>query len=392
MRRASIITSPIARMALAAFVVLMFAIPDCVAQGLYNGSTLYISGTSLHIGGELLNTGTLQNDGMISFTGGWESKGQYKGDGIVEAIGTGTQVIDHHDQWIGSLIVNGWGTKYIKGRLNVSRELNLLKGIVELSTQDVLRLKEEALVRGGSSNSFVSGALTVSGNGYKFFPIGKHGSYAPIEFLDVKGNPAQYSVEVFENAPLVTLDNVIVRKALYWQRRDVVGKFGSSAVAVQFEPAYFENPEEIILVTGMDWQNPFSTVSDVELSEETDKIVTSVAISSPIIMLGEISQKWTDADFYFSTALSPNAARPENRAVRIFGERLTDDGFHLQVFNRWGQLVYESTSLAEMSSNGWGGRTLKGSELTGGVYPYRLTAVDKTGKKFEKKGVITILH
>lgn len=389
---ASIITSPSTWMAFAALAAPMLATHNGVAQGLYNGSTLYNGGTSLHIEGELVSTGTLQNDGMISFTDDWESKGLYKGDGIVEAIGTGTQVIAHHDQRIGSLIVNGWGTKYIKGRLNVSLELNLLKGIVEVSTQDVLRLKEEALASGGSPNSFVSGALTVSGNGYKFFPIGKHGNYAPIEFLDVKGSPAEYSVEVFENAPLVMLDNVIVKKALYWQRRDVVGKFGSSAVAVQFEPAYFENPDEVILVTGTDWENPFSSVSEVELSEEANKIVTSVAISSPIIMLGEISQKWTDADFYFSTALSPNAARPENRAVRIFGERLAEDGFHFQVFNRWGELVYENTSLAEMSSNGWGGHSLKGPELMGGSYPYRLTALDKTGKKFEKKGVITIIH
>lgn len=389
---ASIITSPSNWMALAAIVAPLFGAHNCMAQGLYNGSTVYISGTNLFIGGELLSTGTLQNDGMISFTRDWEARGPYTGDGIVEAMGTGTQVIAHHDQRIGSLIVNGWGTKYIKGRLNVSRELNLLKGIIEVSTQDVLRLREEASARGGSPDSFVSGALTVSGNGYKFFPIGKHGSYAPIEFLDVKGSPAEYSVEVYENAPLVMLDNVIVRKALYWQRRDLVGKFGGSAVAVQFEPAYFENPEEIILVTGTSWENPFSGVSQVELSEETDKIVTSVAISSPIILLGEISEKWTDADFYFSTALSPNAAHPENRAVRIFGERLSQDGFHFQVFNRWGELVYQNTSLAEMSSNGWDGRSRKGPELMSGTYPYRLTALDKTGKKLEKKGVITIIH
>lgn len=386
------ITSPSIRMALAAFVALMYPTQNTVAQGVYNGSTLYINGPSIHIDGELLTTGTLQNDGVISFTGDWESKGQYKGDGIVEANGTGPQVIEHHDQRIGHLIVNGWGTKYVKGTLNVSRELSLRKGVVEISAGEVLRLTEKASATGGSPDSFVDGALTVTGNGYKFFPIGKHGSYAPIEFLDVKGDPAEYSVEVFENAPLVALDNVIVRKALYWQRRDLVGKFGSSAVAVEFEPAYFENPEEIILVTGTDWQNPFSSVSEVELSEETNKIATRVAISSPIIMLGEISQKWTDADFYFSTALSPNAAHAENRAVRIFGERLAENSFRFQVFNRWGELVYESTSLAEMSSNGWTGRSLKGPELIGGTYPYRLTALDKTGKKFEKKGVITIIH
>jgi hypothetical protein len=35
---------------------------------------------------------------------------------------------------------------------------------------------------------------------------------------------------------------------------------------------------------------------------------------------------------------------------------------------------------------------MNGVELTSGTYPYRLTAFDKTGSKFEKAGVITIVH
>jgi len=392
MRRTLNISHIVTWMALLACTSPLCCIQHCVAQGVFNGSTIYISGANVYIDGEIFNTGTLQNDGNVSFSGDWESKGQYKGDGIVEAKGNSPQVIAHHDQRIDRLIINGWGTKYIKGRLNITRELTLQEGIVEVSSKDVLRLKEQAVATGGSPESFVDGALTVSGNGYKYFPIGKHGSYAPIEFLNVKGEPSEYSVEVFENAPVVSVDNVIVRKALYWHRRDIVGTFGSSAVAVSFEPSYFDNPDDIILVTGTDWESPFSAVSDVELSNGSKKVVTSINISTPIIMLGEISQQWTEADFYFSTALSPNAARDENRSVRIFGERLTDDGFHFQVFNRWGNLVYENTSLAEMSSNGWDGRSTKGGNLTSGTYPYRLTAVDKTGRKFEKKGVITIIH
>ena len=305
MRRASNISSLYIPMAILALGSAVCGVQTVFAQGFYNGSTVYISGTNLHIDGAVYSTGTLNNGGVISFTGNWESKGQYKGDGAVEAVGNSPQVIAHHDQRVSRLIINGWGTKYIKGRINITRELNLQEGIVEVSSKDVLRLKEGAVATGGSPESFVDGALTVTGNGYKFFPIGKHGSYAPIEFLDVREEPAEYSVEVFENAPVVTVDNVIVRKALYWQRSDLVGTFGGSRVAIEFEPSYFENPEEIIMVTGTDWDSPFSTVNDVELSEEGKKVVTSIHISSPIIMLGEVSQQWTDADFYLPTALSP---------------------------------------------------------------------------------------
>jgi hypothetical protein len=62
------------------------------------------------------------------------------------------------------------------------------------------------------------------------------------------------------------------------------------------------------------------------------------------------------------------------------------------VFNRWGEIVYESNSLERMSSNGWDGRSISGAALASGAYPYRLMALDKTGRKLDKKGVITIIH
>ena len=102
--------------------------------------------------------------------------------------------------------------------------------------------------------------------------------------------------------------------------------------------------------------------------------------------------KWCEADFYLSTALSPNAVQAGNRTVKIFGERLSEDEFRFAVFDRWGTIVYQSTSLESMATNGWDGRSITGAALVSGTYPYRLTAVDKSGKRFEKKGVITIIY
>jgi hypothetical protein len=109
-------------------------------------------------------------------------------------------------------------------------------------------------------------------------------------------------------------------------------------------------------------------------------------------MLGEVSERWTESDFYLSTALSPNALNYDNRKVRIFGDRLVGENFRLQVFDRSGAAVYETTSLINMENNGWDGRALNGRELVAGTYPYKLTALDKTGRRFEKKGVITIIY
>lgn len=362
------------------------------AQGLYNASTIRIDGVEIHVDGEIENSGVLNNNGVITFTGNWSSIGTYNGEGSVEAHGHAPQKIAHHGQQITRLSMNGWGTKYITGKLIVDKELILNQGIVEVSSDDILKLNRDATVTGGSPVSFVDGALTVEGNGYKFFPIGKNGTYAPIEFLNVKGPLAEYSMEVFENPPLVPLEEVVVKNTHYWQRKDIVGTFGSTAIAIDYDASQFSNRDQIILVTGEAWDEPFAAVRDVEHSEETEKIVTRIQVTSPIIMLGEVYDRWMEADFYLPSALSPNASHLDNRKVKVFGDRLADENFHFQVFNRWGELVYESSSLDDMASNGWDGRTRNGTALTTGTYPYRLTAFDKIGRKFEKKGVITIVH
>ena len=365
---------------------------DSSSQGLYNESNMYIDDVSVFVDGEVRNDGKFQNEGTVSFTGDWESSGNYNGQGVLEANGNGSQRISHYGQAVGTLVIEGWGQKYIKGDLTVTDDLNLKHGVVEVSAEDGLILELNTVVHGGSPDAYVDGPLTATGNGYKFFPLGKNGTYAPIEFLDVKGQGARYSVEAFEDAPIASLENVVVRPAVYWLRQDKQGTFESSPVAIDYNRDFFENPANIILVSGTQWDKPFATITDIQLSEETDKISTLVPVSAPIILLGELSEKWTEADFYLSTALSPHAYHAENQNVKVFGERLSSDLFRFDVFNRWGDLIFETTSLEEMSTNGWDGRTLNGVALMSGTYPYRLTGIDKMGNKFEKKGVITIIH
>lgn len=386
------ISARLAGMSILACAGCTFVFTDACSQGLYNESSLHINGADIHVEGEIHNDGTLENNGLLAFTGDWESEGRYKGKGTLEVNGTMPQKISHFDQEVAGLVINGWGTTYVKGKMNVSNALHLTQGIVKITPKDVFRLREKAVISGGSARSYVDGALTVEGGGYKFFPLGKDGTYAPIEFLNVEGKLMEYSVEVFENAPVVSVENIIVRSELYWQRKDVYGEFGGSPVAVQFNPQTFGDPDNILLVEGTDWANPFTVISDVEKSAESNKIFTSTPVFSPLLMLGEAAEKWNDADFYFSTALSPHAGYSENRMVKVFGERLREGEFHFQVFTRWGELVYESHSLQNMKSNGWDGRRNDGKQLAGGTYPYRLAAYERTGQKIEKKGVITIIY
>ena len=58
-----------------------------------------------------------------------------------------------------------------------------------------------------------------------------------------------------------------------------------------------------------------------------------------------------------------------------------------RIFNRWGQLVFETTNIDE----GWDG-TFNGQPQPIGVYVYYADAISYRGKRFYKQGNITLLR
>lgn len=91
------------------------------------------------------------------------------------------------------------------------------------------------------------------------------------------------------------------------------------------------------------------------------------------------------------TVFIPNAFTPNK-----FGEALNDrfyviaDGFEtfqITIFNRWGEVVYESADISE----GWDGM-YKGVEAQQDVYVYLVRVTSLGGKEFEYYGTVTLLR
>ena len=60
---------------------------------------------------------------------------------------------------------------------------------------------------------------------------------------------------------------------------------------------------------------------------------------------------------------------------------------NFRIFNRWGNLVFETTDI----NKGWDG-TYKGTPQPFGVYVYMVEAYTNTGRKFEKQGNVTLIR
>ena len=85
----------------------------------------------------------------------------------------------------------------------------------------------------------------------------------------------------------------------------------------------------------------------------------------------------------------PNAFSPDgdliNDVWKVSYKSLVE--FHCWIYNRWGNLVYEYTD----PDGGWDG-TYRGKIVDTGVYYYVITALGSDGKKYRKRGDISILR
>ncbi|MBW6535211.1 MAG: gliding motility-associated C-terminal domain-containing protein [Mariniphaga sp.] len=87
------------------------------------------------------------------------------------------------------------------------------------------------------------------------------------------------------------------------------------------------------------------------------------------------------------TAFSPNAAKMEDKEFRIYSEGIVNDGYKLLIFNRWGEVIFESQS----QERGWDG-TMKSSQFApSGAYSWVIQFYDFLGKKHNQQGTVTLI-
>jgi PKD repeat protein len=93
-----------------------------------------------------------------------------------------------------------------------------------------------------------------------------------------------------------------------------------------------------------------------------------------------------DVTVYIPNAFSPDGAGPErNNRFYVTADGIID--YHLRIFNRWGEQMWESKDQFE----GWDGK-FKGVDCIQDVYIYYLEVVGFDGTPYEYSGTITLLR
>ncbi len=363
------------------------------AQDITNENSLFIpAGMEIYTDGNLENVGFFQNNGSFTLKGNWSNQNVYQGTGIVVLAGA-NQIISNNSQAIEQLIINGGGIKTLLNKVLINGAIDFNDGILTVNDDDTLCLSKNATINGGSSISYVDGALMTQGGGYKFFPIGKNGKYHPVELLNIGGIAPIVEMEVFENLPIIqTSIPITVFQDIYWVRKTIGGTFDGSPITFGYDLQDPINLTKLVIAEGDDVTSEFATRDNVsvESTNTFDIVSTPRTLTGNVFVLGELIGE-PPHPYYLSTTLSPKARNPDNRSIKIFGDDNGLSDFYFQVFNRWGLMIFESRSYDTMTTEGWDGKQ-SGNLLPSGVYPYSVKYIDSTGKAIHNKGFVTIIQ
>jgi hypothetical protein len=91
---------------------------------------------------------------------------------------------------------------------------------------------------------------------------------------------------------------------------------------------------------------------------------------------------------YVPSAFNPKSNDPNVNHFFPQGNFISDRDYEFVIYNRWGDIVFESSKVGE----GWNGELGNGDEAPQGVYTYYLQFTTSDGILYEKRGTVTIIR
>ena len=372
------------------------------AQTLYveENQQVYVSeNTVVTLGSGLRNKGILTNRGTIQVFGDWINEREYTAGSNSEVIlsDRGTQQIDQRGQAFYRLLVAGGGTKNLLSEARVSGTLTLTDGIVAPTSEAPLTLEATATVAESSDASYVESSMRYEGDGARTFPLGLDGNYLPITLTNVTASPTlQVSVKAPHPAGTPGEDVEAISSSRYWEVVPIQGTFeGSRVILTVTADDGLEDLLGAVVVQSDQLGGVYSNLGQsAQDGDATQGSITSkLPLDQPFVAVGLTNQFSLENQVLVPSAFAPGAPNPENQVLKIFATTLLSDSFSFRIFDRWGTLIYHTTSLQLARDEGWNGlRQSDQSPAPSGVYQYHLQGIFESSTPVNQSGTITLFR
>lgn len=375
-------------------------------QQLYvaDGGILHIApGANLEVTGDLENDGTILNTGTMSLYGNWFVNNIFNGNtGTIQFLGGQDQMVSPPSILVNALTMNQSGEVLFTGdEFIVTDDIAFLNGVIRTADNTRFLLTSDVRVVGGSVASYFQGRLSYQGSGIRKFPMGYEGVYAPITLLEVFGSTPEFTVS-YQNPnssqPIPGDELLGVSGNGIWEVQLSAGTIDPTPVQIDFSGEDLQNfglfnnirhrvnspviavsdaPDGVFAPLGVETLLNSDSLSFGSITSEIDFAPAESQTAYFAIGLGP---RIDPAGLvYIPEIFSPAATDPDNQTFRVFGERILDDDFLMEVYNRFGALVYSTESFQEANELGWDGVNQNtGNEEQSGLFYYyvRLTRIN----------------
>ena len=372
------------------------------SQTLFNlgGTEIFISqGETISIVGNVENSGNIINAGTILMAGNWSNTGTYNSiQGSFTLNGADEQQVNHNGQNFFDLTINGTGEKILDSDVLIGNQITFESGLVTPANNSVLLVGNGAQILGGSGASYVNGMLAIEGTGDKFFPIGKNGKFKPINLYNIQGTTPTIGFEVFEpnNDPQAPKELQAISTTRYWQKTQIAGSTSNGRIALTIGEDDGINDLFLAVVTEAD--QPGEIFQNLGRSETTGDLAEgSVTSDMPITDGNKIYALGQEVDLTgidcVPGALATLSSNLEERAIKVYCSNISEENFSFKIYNKWGLVVYETTSLQDATEAGWDGiNTNTGNPEKNDVYRYVLSGKFLNGNELSRVGTITKIN
>ena len=357
----------------------------------------------INVSGDVRNRGAIINRGNLALSGNWTNEGSYNATiGTITLNGSQQQRFNHNPdtsllQSVFNLTLNGPGAKLLVSPLVIDGNVSLLAGNLK-APENYLQMRRDASFSEGSAQSFVEGAITWRGTGYRYLPLSDGNRFAPLELLDVQGVNLVIRVQAKSDALNLELSETIDQRinSTYWVVEALEGQFSESPVRIPVtgEEGLNDLLGPVVIAADTSAQRFISLGKGETTGTRNNGTISSASpFNAQLLALGITTEYLLEGELAIPNAFSPSASNPENRTLRVYGNRIANQGFRFNVFNRWGQRVYTTNSVAEARQNGWDGTDENTGELARfGIYTYFVRGKFTNGRSFEESGQITLFR
>ena len=356
--------------------------------------------TRVALSGALGNHDSLYNEGEIFIAGNWDNTGSYvSSQGKIFLDGLQPQNVTSGPLQINYLQIDGGDLKTFNNNVTITGELRLNDGFLTPADTTVrIVMAENAEIRGGSAASFVNGMLYLTGTGNLYFPIGKDGLFLPAELVDVRGGIPVVGFEVTHPNPnpIAGIGLASISGQRYWRRHLLSGTYNPAKVAFTVHnDENFTDEANVVVTEAETLDGGFRSLGQYDFyGTVMDGFVTSLKDGAVnYYALGVVQDIADQTAFYIPSALSPMAPDPEDAVIKIYSSDIRPDDFVFRIFNKRGELIFESLSYPDMANDGWSGINIRTGHMSEpGIYTYTMTCRFRNGNQIDKTGSITLIQ